>query len=115
MLKSLIPGKQPKKLRMMQKTPSASNQTDNRRAAVCDRYDLYVPQPIKLIIFLSSYLLVGGEVVLKAVKNITKGQVFDENFLMSVATIGAFGIGDFAEGVAVMLFIKSVNFSGSCR
>ena len=68
------------------------------------------PQPIKLIIFLSSYLLVGGEVVLKAVKNITKGQVFDENFLMSVATIGAFGIGDFAEGVAVMLFYQIGEF-----
>lgn len=57
-------------------------------------------------LFLISYLLVGGEVVLKAIKNIAKGQVFDENFLMSVATIGAFSIKQFPEGVAVMLFYQ---------
>lgn len=57
-------------------------------------------------IFLVSYVLVGGEVVLKAVRNILKGQVFDENFLMSVATIGAFAIKQFPEGVAVMLFYQ---------
>jgi len=57
-------------------------------------------------IFLVSYVLVGGEVVLKAVRNISKGQVFDENFLMSVATIGAFAIKQFPEGVAVMLFYQ---------
>lgn len=57
-------------------------------------------------IFLISYLLIGGEVVLKAIKNITKGQVFDENFLMSVATIGAFAIKEFPEGAAVMLFYQ---------
>lgn len=67
-------------------------------------------QPIKFAIFMVSFLLVGSEVVLKAVKNITKGQVFDENFLMSVATIGAFAIGDFAEGVAVMLFYQIGEF-----
>ena len=59
---------------------------------------------IEFALFFVSYLLVGGEVVLKAVKNITRGQVFDENFLMSIATIGAFSIGEFPEGVAVMLF-----------
>uniref|UniRef100_UPI00257E5D4F heavy metal translocating P-type ATPase n=1 Tax=Clostridium sp. UBA1652 TaxID=1946348 RepID=UPI00257E5D4F len=48
----------------------------------------------------------GGEVVLQAIKNILKGQIFDENFLMSIATIGAFAIGDYAEGVAVMLFYQ---------
>lgn len=48
----------------------------------------------------------GGEVVLKAAKNIVRGQVFDENFLMSVATIGAFAIQEFPEGVAVMLFYQ---------
>ena len=53
-----------------------------------------------------SYLILGGEVVWQALKNITKGQIFDENFLMSVATIGAFAIGDFPEGVAVMLFYQ---------
>lgn len=61
---------------------------------------------LNLIIFLISYLLVGGEVVLRALKNISKGQVFDENFLMSVATIGAFAIGEYPEGVAVMLFYQ---------
>jgi len=58
----------------------------------------------ELILFLSSYLLVGGPVVLRAIKGVLRGQVFDENFLMSVATIGAFFIGDYAEGVAVMIF-----------
>lgn len=57
-------------------------------------------------IFLISYLLIGGEVLLKAVRNIIKGRVFDESFLMSVATIGAFSIKQFSEGVAVMLFYE---------
>ena len=61
---------------------------------------------VELILFLTSYVLVGGEVVLRAVKNIRRGQVFDENFLMGIATIGAFAIGDYAEGVAVMLFYQ---------
>lgn len=65
-----------------------------------------LPQPYVFIVFLLSYLLVGGEVVLRALKNITRGQVFDENFLMSVATIGAFAIGEYPEGVAVMLFYQ---------
>ena len=60
----------------------------------------------ELIIFLLSYLCIGGEVVGQAVKNIAKGQVFDENFLMSVATIGSFAIGEYPEGVAVMLFYQ---------
>lgn len=61
---------------------------------------------IELSLFLISYLLIGGEVVLSAVKNIGRGQVFDENFLMSIATIGAFTIGQYPEGVAVMLFYQ---------
>lgn len=60
----------------------------------------------ELIVFLISYIIVGGEIVLKALKNITRGQIFDENFLMSIATIGAFAIGEFPEGVAVMLFYQ---------
>jgi heavy metal-(Cd/Co/Hg/Pb/Zn)-translocating P-type ATPase len=64
------------------------------------------PQPVGFLVFLVSYLLVGGEVVLQALKNIAKGQVFDENFLMSIATIGAFAIGEYPEGVAVMLFYQ---------
>ncbi|UMZ74114.1 heavy metal translocating P-type ATPase [Natranaerofaba carboxydovora] len=54
----------------------------------------------------ASYILAGGEVVFRAGRNITKGQVFDENFLMSIATIGAFLIGEYPEGAAVMLFYQ---------
>lgn len=60
----------------------------------------------ELLIFLAAYLIVGGEVVWRAVKNIIRGQVFDENFLMALATIGAFAIGEYPEGVAVMLFYQ---------
>lgn len=60
--------------------------------------------------FLSGYILAGGEVLLKAAGNITRGRVFDENFLMSIATIGAFAIGEFSEGVAVMLFYQVGEF-----
>lgn len=61
---------------------------------------------IEIALFLISYILVGGEIVLRAIRNISKGQVFDENFLMSIATIGAFAIKDFAEAVAVMIFYQ---------
>lgn len=64
------------------------------------------PNLILLIIYLTAYLIVGGDVVLKAFRNILKGQIFDENFLMSLATIGAFIIGEYPEGVAVMLFYQ---------
>ncbi len=64
----------------------------------------------EFVFFLASYILVGGEVVWKAVRNISRGQIFDENFLMSVATIGAFAIRQFPEGVAVMLFYKIGDF-----
>ncbi|MDT8716019.1 cadmium-translocating P-type ATPase [Clostridium sp. 19966] len=65
-----------------------------------------LPETVELLMYLISYLLVGGEVVLRAIKNIMRGQVFDENFLMSIATIGAFAIGQYPEGVAVMLFYQ---------
>jgi Cd2+/Zn2+-exporting ATPase len=65
---------------------------------------------IEFSLFFISYLLVGSKVVLRALKNIARGQVFDENFLMSVATIGAFAIGEFPEGVAVMLFYQVGEF-----
>lgn len=64
------------------------------------------PQPLEFIIFLLSYIMVGGEVVLRALKNIIKGEVFDENFLMALATIGAFLIKEYPEAVAVMLFYQ---------
>lgn len=59
---------------------------------------------LELTIFLISYIIVGGNVVLRAIKGIVRGQVFSEHFLMSVATIGAFFVGQYPEGVAVMLF-----------
>lgn len=60
----------------------------------------------ELVLFLIPFLVVGGDVIFKALKNILHGQVFDENFLMGIATIGAFIIGEHAEGVAVMLFYQ---------
>lgn len=65
-----------------------------------------IPPSFEFILQLFAYLILGGEIVLKAVKNILKGNWFDENFLMSVATIGAFIIGDYHEGVGVMLFYR---------
>lgn len=63
-------------------------------------------EPVRLIGYLLIYLLIGYDVVKKAVMNIVKGQIFDENFLMSVATIGAMLIGEYPEAVAVMLFYQ---------
>ena len=57
-------------------------------------------------IYIVSYCIVGLDIVWKAVRNITRGKVFDENFLMTIATIGAFAIGEFPEAVAVMLFYQ---------
>ncbi len=61
---------------------------------------------LQVALFIISYIIVGGDVVKRAVRNIFRGKVFDENFLMSVATIGAFLIGEYPEGVAVMLFYQ---------
>ena len=61
---------------------------------------------INNIIYIFSYIIVGLDIIEKAFRNIIKGKVFDENFLMSIATIGAFAIGEFPEAVAVMLFYK---------
>lgn len=58
------------------------------------------------ILFIVSYIIVGYDIVLKAIRNIFKGKVFDENFLMTIATIGAFCIGEFPEACAVMLFYQ---------
>ena len=70
---------------------------------------LCIPFPkewMKKGIYIVSYCIVGLDIVWKAVKNITRGKVFDENFLMTIATIGAFAIGEFPEAVAVMLFYQ---------
>ena len=61
---------------------------------------------INIGIYIISYLIVGLDVLIEAIKNIFKGEVFDENFLMTIATIGAFAIGEYPEAVAVMLFYQ---------
>ena len=66
-----------------------------------DNGQIFIP-----ILFVASYVLIGGEVVYKAFRNILKGDLFDENFLMTVATVGAFAIGEYPEAVAVMLFYQ---------
>ena len=63
-------------------------------------------ETVSLLLYLISYFTVGGEVVKTAVKNICKGKVFDENFLMALATVGAFFIGEYPEAVAVMMFYQ---------
>ena len=64
----------------------------------------FIDDSFKLIVFLLAYVVVGYEVVIKAIANFFKGKVFDENFLMTIATIGAFCIKEYHEAVAVMLF-----------
>lgn len=65
-----------------------------------------LPPYIQLAFFLVAYVIIGGDVVKKAVMNIGRGQVFDENFLMAIATVGAFFVGDYLEAVAVMIFYQ---------
>lgn len=66
--------------------------------------------PLELAFFLAAYIILGGDVVLKAVKNIAKGHVFDENFLMSLSTAGAWLIGEYPEAIAVMLLYQVGEF-----
>lgn len=61
---------------------------------------------LQLVLFVVSYIVIGGNLVIKACRNIVSGKVFDENFLMSIASIGAFVLGEYPEGVAVMLFYQ---------
>ena len=67
---------------------------------------LPVPKPWNLLLYLIPYVIVGQNVLKTAVRNIRRGQVFDENFLMGIATIGAFLVGEYTEGVAVMVFYQ---------
>lgn len=71
-------------------------------AVIADHYSKYVSVPL----FIAAYLLVGYDVLRKSWKNIRNGQVFDENFLMAVASLGAFGLGEYSESVVVMLFYQ---------
>ena len=61
---------------------------------------------VTLVLFLIPYFVIGWDIMYKAVRNISHGQEFDENFLMLIATIGAFVVGEYSEGVAVMLFYQ---------
>ena len=67
---------------------------------------LPISEKIKAVLYLLPYLIVGWDILWKAVRNIARGQIFDENFLMSLATVGAFALGDYLEAAAVMLFYQ---------
>ncbi len=69
-----------------------------------------LPLWLKMLAFLSAYLLSGGDVLLRALKNIFKGEVFDENFLMGIATLGAFAIGEYPEAVMVMVLYQTGEY-----
>lgn len=76
--------------------------------------DSFAAEPIstwiKLALYMIPYLIIGGDVLLRAVRNIFHGEIFDENFLMCVATVGAFALSQFEEAVAVMLFYQIGEF-----
>ena len=69
-------------------------------------FDIIEYKWILFIIYLIPYFLVGYDIILKAARNISHGQVFDENFLMMIATFGAFGVGEYSEAVEVVLFYQ---------
>jgi len=77
-------------------------------AALLFAAGLFIQTPgIKLTLFILAYLLCGGDILLRCARSISKGDFFDENFLMSVASLGAFFIGEYPEAVAVMLFYQA--------
>ena len=83
--------------------------TKNIIAAVIFVAGLLVPKDpewLSIVLFLAAYVVVGYKIIFKAVKKITHGEVFDENFLMTIATVGALIAGEYPEGVAVMLFYQ---------
>ncbi len=79
-------------------------------AGIICEYAVNSAPPVVFTLFFAAWLLIGGEVMIGALRGIVKGQVFDENFLMSIASIGAFAIGESAEGAAVMLFYQVGEF-----
>ena len=81
---------------------SSSRVTEGGEAA----FFLSVSPPVFLILYLIPYLIIGWDVLWRAVRNIAHGQVFDENFLMALATVGALAIGEYPEAVFVMLFYQ---------
>jgi len=70
----------------------------------------FLSRYMPLCIYILAYIILGGDIIIRAVKNLFQGQVFDENFLMSIATVGAFAIGEYPEGVGVMLFYQAGEF-----
>ncbi|TNF09412.1 MAG: cadmium-translocating P-type ATPase [Bacillota bacterium] len=77
---------------------------------ISDQFNLIHSSLIRISLYLLAYIMIGGKVLYKAIKNMMNGQVFDEHFLMSIATLGAFFIGEYVEGVAVMLFYRVGEF-----
>ncbi len=76
-------------------------------AIVCNHFIPFVADTVVgLILFLAAYFVIGGDVIKKACTNIAQGQIFDENFLMLLATVGAFFVGEYHEAAAVMLFYQ---------
>ncbi len=69
-------------------------------------YNYIQNETLQLAVYLLAYFLVGWDVLYKAVKNLTNGKLFDEHFLMGIATIGAFALGEYVEGIAVMIFYQ---------
>ena len=69
----------------------------------------FLPNPVDIGLFITAYLVIGARIVYKAVRNIFHGEIFDENFLMSIATIGAIILGEYPEAIAVMLFYELGN------
>ena len=70
----------------------------------------HLPAGAEFVVFLVAYLAAGGDVLLAAFKNIVKGHVFDENFLMGIATLGAFAIKEYPEAVMVMILYQIGEF-----
>ena len=70
------------------------------------KLEFQTPWPVKFLLFLIPYAIIGWDIIYKAIRNICHGQVFDENFLMCIATFGALGVGEYSEAVAVMLFYQ---------
>lgn len=69
----------------------------------------FVPEPFNIVLLVSAYLVIGARIVWQAIKNIFHGEIFDENFLMSIATIGAIILKQYPEAIAVMLFYELGN------
>lgn len=95
-------------------TPVASNRKTARTVAggllFALAFSRLLPAEWSVWLYSAAYLLAGGDILLTAARNLRRGRVFDENSLMSVATLGAFAIGEYPEGVAVMLFFKVGEF-----